>query len=243
MDGYTASTYGDRIADLYDELYEGPPNPRQLDTLEELARGGRALELGIGTGRLALPLVARGVTITGLDSSSAMIERLRARDGGADLPVIIGDFAHFDLDEEFDLVFVAFNTFFALLTQDDQLDCFGSVARHLTKDGMFLIEAFVPDLARFDRGQRTSVSHVELTRTVVDVSIHSPASQRIDSQQMVVEDGLPVRLLPVSVRYAWPAELDLMARLSGLRLLHRWGDWDRTPFGDDSMKHISIWGK
>lgn len=241
MDDYTASTYGDRIAGLYDELYEEPPPSSQLDLLESLARGGRALELGIGTGRLALPLAARGVAVTGLDSSPAMVERLRAKDGGTDIPVLIGDFTHFDLDERFDLVFVAFNTFFGLLTQEDQLECFASVERHLTPDGVFLIEAFVPDPARFDRGQRTSVGRLELGRTVIDVARHSPANQRVDSQHVVIEDGRPARVVPVSLRYAWPAELDLMARLAGLRLQNRWGDWDRTPFGDGSVKHVSIW--
>ena len=136
-----------------------------------------------------------------------------------------------------------FNTFFGLLTQDAQTTCFETVATHLSGEGVFLMEAFVPDLSRFDRGQRTSVSHIALNRTEIDVALHSPAKQRVDSQTIIIEDEEPARLMPVSLRYAWPAELDLMARLAGLRLRSRWGDWDRSPFGDDSGKHVSVWSR
>lgn len=243
MDDYTAATYGDRIADLYDDIYDSPPSEMQIDLLEEMTNGGRALELGIGTGRLAIPLRARGVSIEGLDSSEAMVSKMRAKDLGSSIPVTIGDFERFDLHKTFDLIFVAFNTFFGLLTQDAQTTCFETVATHLSGEGVFLMEAFVPDLSRFDRGQRTSVSHIALNRTEIDVALHSPAKQRVDSQTIIIEDEEPARLMPVSLRYAWPAELDLMARLAGLRLRSRWGDWDRSPFGDDSGKHVSVWSR
>jgi hypothetical protein len=113
----------------------------------------------------------------------------------------------------------------------------------LSQSGLFLVEAFVPDLSRFDRSQRTSVSHIEMSKTIIDVAMHSPATQRVDSQHIVVEDGQPARVAPISLRYSWPAELDLMARLAGLKLRNRWADWDRSPFGDDSGKHISVWSR
>lgn len=243
MDEYTSATYGDRIADFYDEIYESPPTEQQIDLLEEMANRGNVLELGIGTGRLAIPLRARGIAVEGLDSSEAMVAKMRAKDLGTSIPVTIGDFERFDLGRSFDLIFVAFNTFFGLLTQEAQVTCFERVAAHLGADGVFLMEAFVPDLSRFDRGQRTSVGHISLARTELDVAMHSPAEQRVDSQTIIIEDGQPARLLPVSLRYSWPAELDLMARLAGLRLRDRWADWDRSPFGDDSSKHISVWSR
>lgn len=243
MDDYTAATYGDKGADLYDGIYQSQPPTTQIDLLEELGQGGRVLELGIGTGRLAIPLIARGVSVEGLDSSEAMVSKMHAKDLGSSIPVTIGDFQQFDLDKSFDLIFIAFNTLFSLLTQDAQISCFESVTRHLSQRGLFLVEAFVPDLSRFDRSQRTSVSHIEINRTIIDVAVHYQATQRVDSQHVVVEDGQPARVMPISLRYAWPAELDLMARLAGLRLRNRWGDWDRSPFGDDSGKHVSVWGR
>ena len=243
MDDYTSATYGDKGADLYDGIYPSQPPTAQIDLLEELGHGGRVLELGIGTGRLAIPLIARGVSVEGLDSSEAMVAKMRAKDLGSSIPVTIGDFTQFDLDKSFDLIFVAFNTLFSLLTQEAQISCFASVTRHLSQRGLFLVEAFVPDLSRFDRAQRTSVGHIEINRTIIDVAVHYQATQRIDSQHVVVEDGQPTRVMPISLRYAWPAELDLMARLAGLRLRNRWADWDRSPFGDDSGKHISVWSR
>lgn len=242
MDGYDESTYGEGIAAHYDLMY-GDPQPAQIDLLEELAAEGPVLELGIGTGRIALPLGERGINVHGIDGSEAMVARLREKPGGVDLPVLIGDFSRFELGEHFHLIFVAFNTFFGLLTQDDQISCFEAVAQHLDAGGAFLMEAFVPDLARFDRGQRTGVSEVATDHTVIEVAIHHPVAQRVDAQHLFIENGAPVQILPVSVRYAWPSELDLMARLAGLELRHRWSDWDRSPFNDDSTKHISVWGQ
>mgnify|MGYP001811645341 FL=1 len=243
MDDYTSATYGNKGADLYDDIYPSQPSAAQLDLLAELVQGGRALELGIGTGRLAIPLVARGVAVEGLDSSEAMVSKMHAKDVGSSIPVTISSFERFDLNKSFDLIFVAFNTIFSLLTQDAQVSCFESVTRHLSPSGVFLVEAFVPDLSRFDHSQRTSVSHIEINRTIIDTAMHSLATQRVDSQHIVIEDGQPARVMPVSLRYSWPAELDLMARLAGLRLRNRWADWDRSPFGDHSDKHVSIWSR
>jgi ubiquinone/menaquinone biosynthesis C-methylase UbiE len=238
---YGAETYGDRIAEIYDDLYEFPAQTAAaVDLLVELAGPGPALELGIGTGRLALPLSARGVKVIGIDASDAMVAKLRAKPGGADIDVVIGDFSTVPGDVPCPLVYVAFNTLFALLSQEAQLRCFERVAARLVPGGRFLVEAFVPDLARFDRGQRTSNSHVLTDRVVLEVSAHHQASQRVDSAHVVIgESG--TKIFPVQIRYCWPSELDLMARLAGLTLEERWGDWRRSPFTDDSAGHVSVW--
>jgi hypothetical protein len=140
------------------------------------------------------------------------------------------------------LIFVAFNTFFALLTQEDQVRCFANAAEHLQDDGVFVLETFLPDLARFDRGQRTQTNLVEVGRVMLDVSTHDRVAQRVDSQHVVVtEEG--AKLYPVSIRYAFPSELDLMARLAGLELRNRWGGWRREPFAEASPRHVSVYGR
>jgi SAM-dependent methyltransferase len=243
-DGYGPSTYGDRIADVYDEIYPEIPFSGDISTtvdfLSSLAGAGPALELGIGTGRVALPLAAAGVEVHGIDASVAMVERLRSKPGGDTIPVTIGDFRDFSIDTTFKAIYVPFNTFFGLLTQDDQVACFRGVARHLAPDGVFVLEAFVPDPTRYERGQRVSAIHVEPEEVSLEVTKHDPIAQTSHSQHVVIrEDG--IRLYPVRVRYAYVAELDLMARLAGMRLRERWADWDRTPFSSDSGKHISVW--
>jgi SAM-dependent methyltransferase len=238
---YGAATYGDRIAEIYDDLYQFPTQTAAaVDLLAELAGAGPALELGIGTGRLAVPLAARGVTVLGIDASDSMVAKLRAKPGGSEIDVTIGDFSAVPGDTPCQLVYVAFNTFFALLTQDDQLRCFARVAARLVAGGRFLVEAFVPDLNRFDRGQRTSNSHVLTDAVALEVSAHHPADQRVDSAHVVISES-GTRLYPVQIRYCWPSELDLMARLAGLTLEDRWGDWRRSPFTDDSAGHVSVW--
>ncbi len=240
MDGYDEATYGERIAGVYDDLY-GEARPEQIAFLAELAGAGPVLELGIGTGRVALPLQERGITIRGIDASEAMVARMRAKSGGDAIPVHIGDFGRFNIGERFSLIFVAFNTFFGLLTQEDQLAGFESVAAHLLPGGAFAMEAFVPDLGRFDRGQRTAVSDLSVDRVMLEVAVHRATEQRVDAQHISMRRGEQVEIIPVSLRYAWPSELDLMARLAGLRLRHRWGGWDRRPFNDESTQHISVW--
>jgi len=236
---YGPDTYGERIAEVYDQLYLDA-KPEQVELLAELAGAGPVLELGIGTGRLALPLAAR-VPVHGIDASSAMVDRLRAKSGGAQVPVSIGDFTDFELGERFSLVFVAFNTLFALLTQHAQLSCFRAVARHLAPGGRFLVEAFVPDPSRFGRGhQLVSLRHVELDEVGLDCSMHDPVGQRVTTQHVMLGPG-GLTFHPVELRYAWPAELDLMAIVAGLEPTARWGGWDRRPFTADSTSHVSIW--
>jgi SAM-dependent methyltransferase len=230
MEGFRPGTYGDRIAGLYDRLTATMPDPVDcVDRLAELAGPGPALELGIGTGRVALPLAARGVEVHGIDASAAMVERLRAKPGGEAIPVTMGDFADLPVEGSYPLVYVVFNTFFSLLTQDDQVRCFAAVADHLAPDGAFVLELFVPDPTLHPGGQSVRTRHLALDMARLDLALHDPVTQRVDFHNVLLTaDGL--HLLPGSVRYAWPAELDLMARLAGLRLRERWGGWRREPY-------------
>jgi SAM-dependent methyltransferase len=239
MEDKEERTYDARCADVYDQWF-GYFDEAAVDVLEELAGGGRALELGIGTGIVALPLAARGVEVHGIDSSAEMVARLRAKPGGERIPVTFGDFADVEAEGEFSLVFVVYNTLFALGTQDEQVRCFRNVAARLGPGGAFVVEAFVPDPAQFNGGHGLRVLHSEAGRVGLKVSQHDPVGQKIKSQHVVITQG-GARLFPVEVRYAWPSELDLMAQLAGLRLRHRWGDWRRGEFGAKSEKHVSVY--
>lgn len=240
MGDYNQATYGQRIAPIYDDLYTAV-DPAAIETLTVLAHGGHALELGIGTGRIALPLHERGIDIHGIDASQAMVARLQAKPGGETIPVTMGDFRDVPVDGTFRLIFVVFNTFFALLTQDDQVQCFANVARHLEPEGAFVIEAFVPDLGRFDRRQTVRVIGIDNDRVRMEVSMLDFQHQRINSRHVMISPN-GIQVYPVQIRYAWPSELDLMARLAGLTLKNRWSGWNREPFTSDSGRHISVYG-
>ena len=240
MKQFSEETYGDRIHKIYDRLY-GEFDPEAIDVLAALAGQGKALELGIGTGRLALPLQKRGVEVHGIDASRSMIEKLRTKPGGDQIPVTVGDFSQVPVEGQFNLIYVVFNTFYALLTQDKQVDCFQHAARSLNPGGTFLMESFVPDLARFDRGQRVSVTGMTGEEVRLDAARHDVARQTISSQNILLTSGGGVELYPVKLRYAWPSELDLMARLAGMNLKERWSSWKKEPFQGDSEKHISLY--
>ena len=230
MEGYRPETYGDRIARLYDRMTATMPDPVDcVDRLAELAGQGPALELGIGTGRVALPLAANGVEVHGIDVSEAMVEQLRAKPGGEAVTVTMGNFADVPVEGSYPLVYVVFNTFFSLLTQDEQVRCFAAVADRLVPGGAFVLELFVPDPALHPGGQSVRTRHLGLDMARLDLALHDPVTQRVDfNNVLLTAEGL--HLLPGSIRYAWPAELDLMAKLAGLRLRERWGGWRREPF-------------
>jgi SAM-dependent methyltransferase len=239
MDSYKEETYGQRVAGVYDEWYAGY-EPVTIETLKELAQGGRALELGIGTGRIALPLQEAGVEVYGIDASKAMVAKLREKPGGDSIPVTLGNFANVGVEGRYDLVFVLFNTFYALLTQEEQVRCFRNVAQHLELRGVFVIEAFVPDMERLSKRQAVRATTVNEDQVRLEAVLLDQAAQQITSQSIVLnEQG--VRLYPVKIRYVWPSEFDLMARLAGLQLKHRWGDWERGAFSAESIKHISVY--
>jgi SAM-dependent methyltransferase len=238
-DGY----FGERVAATYDESTEGfGPGAvdATVDFLAELADGGRALELGIGTGRIALPLARRGVPVHGIDLSRAMVARLRGKPGGDAIGVTIGDFATAKVDGMFPVAYLVFNTIMNLTTQAAQVACFRNVAEHLEPGGCFVIEVHVPELRRLPPGQNVVPFHVSPTRWAFDV--YDVATQAMSSNYVEVVDGRG-EYSSIPFRYVWPAELDLMAHLAGLRLRERWDGWTREPFTSESRQHVSVWEK
>ncbi|MDQ3659294.1 MAG: class I SAM-dependent methyltransferase [Actinomycetota bacterium] len=241
MRDFEPATYGDRIANVYDDWFGTPEDAEATAAfLSELAGSGPVLELGIGTGRVAIPLSQKGIEVHGIDASGAMVERLREKPGGADVPVTVGDFAGVEVEERFSLVYVVFNTFFALLTQAVQVRCFENVADRLEEGGVFVVEAFVPDFARLLAGQVTQTKRVEVDRVFLETTRYDTVAQRAYSHNIVMSES-GTKLYPVGIRYAWPSEMDLMARLAGLRLRERWGGWDREPFTAESGSHVSVY--
>ena len=240
MKHYDESTYGEQIAEFYDEFY-GDYDPASIELLAELAGKSPALELGIGTGRIALPLQEKGVEVQGVDASEAMVSKLRLKPNGTQIEVHMSSFEKFKIDKRFQLIYVVFNTFFGLLTQEEQVRCFEVVSHHLTPDGVFLIEAFVPDPCRFVNNQTVRVTDIGMDLVRLDVTQYDPVAQVVTSQHTILsKDG--IRFHPVRLRFAWPSELDLMARIAGLSLRHRWGSWYKEAFGEHSDKHVSVYG-
>jgi SAM-dependent methyltransferase len=239
-DGY----FDERVAARYDEsaaeMFESVVVDPVVDFLVQLAGSGRALELGIGTGRIALPLAQRGVPVHGIELSQAMVARLRAKPGGEDIGVTIGDFATAAVDGTFSVAYLVFNTILNLTTQAAQVACFRNVAAHLEPGGCFVIEVGVPELQRLPPGETILAFHVSETRWGFDE--YEVATQGLTSHHFEVVDG-SVERLSVPFRYAWPAELDLMAELAGMRLRERWSGWKREPFTSDSRQHVSVWEK
>jgi SAM-dependent methyltransferase len=236
------SSFGESVAARYDDSPRGD-EVEAVAFLEELARGGPALELAIGTGRIGLPLASRGLRVDGIEQSAAMVARLRAKPGGDRIAVTMGDMAAVPVTGAYRLVFVVFNTLHNLLTQDDQVRCFENVARHLTDDGVFLVEALVPDsLYRLRDEQYVDAEAVEMDKVRLDVGRFDPVTQLLDESHVTLSrDGISVS--PIVTRYVWPSELDLMARLAGLRLRERWGGWLREPFCARSTRHVSVYGR
>jgi SAM-dependent methyltransferase len=236
--------FGERVAARYDESETDMFEPREVDAaaglLAELAGGGRALELGIGTGRIALPLARRGVPVHGIDMSRAMVARLRGKPGGDAIGVTIGDFATTRVDGTFSVAYLVFNTIMNLTTQAAQVACFRNVAAHLEPGGCFVIEVSIPELRRLPAGQTVVPFHVSPTRWAFD--IYDVATQATSSNYVEVVDGRG-EYTSIPFRYVWPSELDLMAQLAGLRLRERWDGWTRQPFTSESRHHVSIWAK
>jgi SAM-dependent methyltransferase len=239
-DGY----FGERIAAHYDastgEMWEPEAVDPAVGLLAELAGDGRALELGIGTGRIALPLARRGIPVHGIDLSRAMVARLRDKPGGDAIGVTIGDFATTAVEGRFSVAYLVFNTIMNLTTQEAQVACFRNVAAHLEPGGCFVIEVGVPELRKLPPGQTVVPFYVSPERWAFDV--YDTATQAMSSNYVKVTGGEGEhRSIPF--RYVWPAELDLMAQLAGMRLRERWAGWTREPFTSDSEQHVSIWEK
>ncbi len=238
--------YDEERAEAYDRRHadrfaEAETTAELLAALVEGRAGARVLELGIGTGRLALPLAARGLEVHGIDSSTAMVDRLRAKPGGADLPVAIGDFADVGSVAEgrYDLVLLAFNAVFELLSQDEQCRCLAGAAAHLVPGGALVVEALAPELTRLE--QTLTVTSLAADEVVLQATSHDPLTQVVRGHDVVLTETAPARLRPWSIRYATVPELDLMARLAGLQLTDRWGGWHREPFTAQSSRHVSVY--
>jgi SAM-dependent methyltransferase len=245
MDGFSASSYGDAIADVYDELF-GPDGFEMygdtetgdtVDFLAALAPGGSALEIGAGTGRVALALAGRGVEVTAVEVSAEMVRRLRAKPGGAALPLLHGDFLTVPLTGGFRLVYAVFNTVIAFASQESQIAFFERAREVMADDGRLVVENAVPP----DRGspalllRRLAVDHV-----LASAFSYDPASQLAVKQHILLRDG-GMRLFPLRTRHIWPSEMDLMARLAGLRLRSRYGGWQGEPFTASSKRHVSTY--
>jgi len=237
-DGY----FDERVAARYDdseaEMIEAEAIDPVVDVLVELAGSGRALELGIGTGRIALPLGRRGVSVHGIDLSKAMVARLRAKRDGEDIGVTIGDFATTTVDGSFSLAYLVFNTIMNLTTQAAQVACFRNAAAHLEPGGCFVIEVTIPDLRRLPPGETFHVFNASENHWGIDE--YEVATQGLTSHHFETVDGT-IERSSIPFRYVWPSELDLMAQLAGMRLRSRWGGWKREPFTSESTNHVSVW--
>ena len=231
-----AQQYDADSTDMFDPAVLEPA----VSFLADLAGTGAALELGIGTGRIALPLSRRGVHVHGIDLSPAMVAQLRAKPGAEDISVTIGDFATTRVDGTFTLAYLVFNTIMNLTTQQEQVECFCNVAAHLEPGGSFVIEVGVPDLQRLPPGETIRPFHVSPTRLGFDE--YDVTAQCLISHHYWLVDG-QVETFSMPFRYVWPAELDLMARLAGMSLRERWNDWSRAPFTSNSTTHVSVWEK
>jgi SAM-dependent methyltransferase len=236
--------FDERVASRYDDssspMFSSEAVEPAVALLAELAAGGRALELGIGTGRIALPLAERGVEVHGIDLSRAMVARLREKPGGDRIPVTIGDFAGTHVDAVFALVYLVFNTINNLTTQAEQVACFRNAASHLQPGGCFVIEVGVPDLQRLPPGETMHVFDASDGHWGIDE--YDVASQGLVSHHFSLVDG-SIERVSMPFRYVWPSELDLMAELAGLRLRERWSGWRREPFTSESRRHVSVWEK
>jgi SAM-dependent methyltransferase len=239
-DGY----FGERVAASYDEssaeMFEPDVLDATVDVLAELARGGPALELGIGTGRVALPLARRGVPVHGIDMSRAMVARLRGKPGGDAIGVTIGDFATTRVEGTFSVAYLVFNTIMNLTTQQAQVDCFANAAAHLAPGGCFVVEVMVPDLRRLPPGQDAVPFQTGPDRWAFDR--YDVATQAMSSNYVDFTGG-QAQFSTFPFRYVWPSELDLMAQLAGMRLRDRWADWSGQPFISESRSHVSVWRK
>jgi Methyltransferase domain len=236
FDGVVAERYDESSAEMFDPAVLGPT----VDFLAELAGDRPALELAIGTGRVALPLMERGVSVAGIELSAAMVEQLRQKPGADRIDVAVGDMASARVEGEFGLVYLVFNTIKNLLTQDEQVACFRNAATHLGPGGSFVVEVLVPILQRLPPGEVYRTFHHDEQHLGFDE--YDVVTQRMYSHHYTF-DGTRFQRNSIPFRYVWPSELDLMARLAGLTLRERWGDWDRRPFTSESASHVSVWEK
>ncbi len=240
---FEPDTFGRLYADLYDGRHDPGTTEASVALISDLAGpDARILELAIGTGRMALPLAAKGHHIEGIDGSPDMVTQMRAKPGGEAIPVTIGDMADVGRDGPFEVAFLVFNTLFNLTSQEAQVRLFQNLGTRLKPGGRFLVETFIPDFSAFSDHQRMTTRQVEMEMLDFEAIHHDPISQTLRMQRVrMTPEGNT--LSPLVLRYATPPEIDLMAQLGGLRLTDRWSDWDRSPFTADSKMHISVYEK
>ena len=236
FDEHRAERYDADSSDMFEPAVVDPA----VSFLADLARGGAALELGIGTGRIALPLIQRGIPVHGIDISPAMVAQLQTKPGGASIGVTVGDFATTTVGRTFELAYLVYNTIMNLTTQDEQVSCFANAAAHLEPGGCFVIELIIPALQRLPPGE--TVRAFTVTPTRLGFEEYDVATQIAYSHHYWANDG-ELEVFSAPYRYVWPSELDLMARLAGMTLRDRWSDWHHAPFTSESTSHVSVWEK
>jgi len=242
MKDFGPETFGELNAEGYDVFHDPGTTEISVERIAEVVGSGRILELAIGTGRIALPLLHKGFEVAGVEGSPLMVEKLREKPGGDQIEVVIGDFADVEIDGAFDHACLVFNTFFNLPSQEAQVRCFRNVVKRLKPGGTFLVETFIPDLSAFTDHQRVSTRKLDIGSVVLEAARHDPVRQVLELQRIhFTENG--TRLVPLPLRYAYPPEIDLMANLAGLQLRDRWGGWNKEPFTADSRMHVSVYGK
>jgi SAM-dependent methyltransferase len=236
-------SFEENTADGYDEDAIRGDEIATVAFLEQLAQGGRALELAIGTGRIALPLAEKGIRVDGIDFSPSMLAKLRAKPGGEQLKITLGNFADVAVPDTYNLIYIVFNTLFNLLTQGEQVRCFENVAAHLTEKGVFVIEGGVPtEFCRLRKNQYVELENIEIDKVHLDTARYNPITQLLEENHIIISNK-GTQLFPIVTRYAWPSELDLMARIAGLRIKERWANWNREPLTASSNNCISVYGR
>ena len=239
---FKPDTFGRLNADEYDALHDPGTTDQAVALISEIAGDGRILELAIGTGRVALPIAAKGHRIEGIDGSPEMVAKMQEKSGNSDIPVTIGDMANVGVEGPFDHVFLIFNTLFNLPEQEAQLRCFRNVAERLAPGGSFLVEVFVPDFSEYVQDQRVRTVRLNMNTVWMEAATHNRVTQKIEAQRLrFTESGM--KMVPLPLRYAYPSELDLMAQLAGLTLEARWGDWQKAAFTPASTMHVSLYRK
>lgn len=239
LDGFDAATFGEIYADEYDEQHDPGTTESAVALLTELAGDRSTLELAIGTGRIAIPMAEQGIQISGLDGSPEMLAKLEEKKGSLSIPTTVADMSDYKMSDTFGFAFLIFNTFYNLTSQQAQVNCFRATADHLESGGHFLVEMFVPD---FDFFSGIRLRDLDMNSMVLEGAKHDPVTQTVEFQRATLKDG-GISLRPLAMRYAWPSEIDLMAKLAGLELESRWSDWNKSPFTADSKMHVSLYRK
>ena len=240
MKGFGPRTFGDLYAEEYDTLHNPGTTDDCVYLIADLAHGRSILELAIGSGRIAIPLKARGFDICGFDASPDMLALLEQKPGGDEIETWMADMADFSVDRRFGFAYLVFNTLYNLTTQDAQVRCFQSVAEHLEPGGQFLVEAFMPNRERFQDNQAVRTKHVSMDAVWLEAAQHNPVTQTIDFQRVrITEDA--TKLMPLAMRYVWPSELDLMAALAGLEPIEKWGGWNEQALRPTSDMYIALY--